>query len=122
MRASIAMDDRAEQQPEGRAFNGGMLLVAQGLVALIGVIVLYFWQMLGPGCPDNQCFAIWSINTVARWTLILLFVGTLVTTVILRGVGRPSVRVPLIGAIIGVAVTITSLTLVWFLPGGVGSF
>ena len=25
------MDDRAEQQPEGRAFNGGMLLVAQGL-------------------------------------------------------------------------------------------
>ncbi len=115
------MDDETEQQQEGPAFNAAMLLIAQGLILSIAVVVLYFWQMLGPGCPDNQCFVIWAVNTVARWTLILLFIATLTATIILRVTGRRSVRVPLIGAIIGVAVSIVSLALVWFLPGGVGS-
>lgn len=115
------MDNETEQQHEGPAFNATMLLIAQGLVALITVIVLYFWQMLGPGCADNQCYAIWVVNTVARWMLVLLFIGTLVVTIALRATGRRSVRVPLIGVTISVAVAAASLALVWFLPGGVGS-
>jgi hypothetical protein len=121
LRNDIAIDNMTDQQQESPAFNVAMLLTAQGLVAVIAVIVLYFWQMLGPGCPDDQCFVIWALNTVARWTLILLFIGTLTATIILRSTGRPSVRVPLIGAIIGVAVAVLSVALVWFLPGGVGA-
>lgn len=113
--------DETEQHQQSPAFNAAVMLIAQGLVALITVIVLYFWQMLGPGCADNQCYAIWVVNTVARWMLVLLFIGTLIVTITLRATGRPPVRVPLTSAIISVAVAVASLALVWFLPGGVGS-
>lgn len=116
------MDDVTEQRRESPTFNAAMLLVTQGLVALITVVVLYFWQVVGPGCPDNQCFAIWAVNTYARWTLILLFIATLVATIILQMSGRPTLRVPLIGVTVSAAVAVTSLALVFFLPGGVGSF